>query len=179
MAGALPLDAETKAQERPRDHKAELRLWLRMLACTNLIESEIRRRLREGFSVTLPRFDLMAQLEKAPEGLSLGEISRRMMVSNGNITGLVERLVQDGLVERRAAEGDRRSVFVRLTPAGRESFAEMARAHADWVAEIFDGLRNSEIERLLELLAATKASARAAQGRGAPGPASDTERTAP
>ncbi|MEW5423729.1 MarR family winged helix-turn-helix transcriptional regulator [Amorphus sp. 3PC139-8] len=152
------LDAETRALERPRDHTSELRLWLRMLACTNMIETEIRRRLRERFDVTLPRFDLMAQLDKAPEGLSLGEISRRMMVSNGNVTGLVERLTEDGLVERRASDTDRRSTFVRLTPDGRAAFRQMADEHADWIGELFGDLSADDIEVLLDQLGQAKAS---------------------
>ena len=99
---AIPLDAETKVAERPADHEAELRLWLRLLTCTTLIEGEVRRRLRDEFDVTLPRFDLMAQLDKAPNGMTLGELSQRMMVSNGNVTGLAERLVEQGLLDRRA-----------------------------------------------------------------------------
>ncbi len=108
----LPLDAETKAAERPGDHKDELRLWLRLLSCTTLIEREIRRRLREQFHTTLPRFDLMAQLDKMPDGMSLGELSQRLMVSNGNITGLVDRLVEGGSSiagRRRTTEGPRSS----------------------------------------------------------------------
>lgn len=158
MTGFTALDAETRALERPRDHTGELRLWLRMLACTNMIEAEIRRRLRERFDVTLPRFDLMAQLDKAPEGLSLGEISRRMMVSNGNVTGLVERLADDGLVERRASDTDRRSTFVRLTPAGRNAFAVMAEEHAEWIGELFADLSGNDIEVLLDQLGQAKAS---------------------
>lgn len=154
----IALDAETRALERPRDHTRELRLWLRLLTCTNMIESEIRRRLRERFDVTLPRFDLMAQLDKAPDGLSLGEISRRMMVSNGNVTGLVERLAEDGLVERRASDTDRRSTFVRLTDAGHAAFAEMAAEHAEWIGDLFTDLSPADIEGLLEHLAQTKAS---------------------
>ena len=95
---AVPLDAETKVAERPGDHEAELRLWLRLLTCSTLIEGEIRRRLREVYGVTLPRFDLMAQLDKTPGGMTLGELSQRMMVSNCNVTGLTERLVAAGLV---------------------------------------------------------------------------------
>ncbi len=88
------LDFETKAVELPHEHGDELRLWLRLLTCTTLIESEVRGRLRERFDVTLPRFDLMAQLDKVPEGMTLSDVSKRMMVSNGNVTGLVERLVE-------------------------------------------------------------------------------------
>lgn len=158
MASSITLDAETRALESPRDHTSELRLWLRMLTCTNMIEAEIRRRLRERFDVTLPRFDLMAQLDKAPDGISLGEISRRMMVSNGNVTGLVERLAEDGLVERRASDTDRRSTFVRLTDAGRAAFAEMAAEHAEWIGDLFAELKPEDIDILLDRLSRTKAS---------------------
>src|SRR3569833_1467767 len=88
----MTLDSETKAVELPEDHAEELRLWLRLLTCTTLIEGEIRSRLRERFDVTLPRFDLMAQLDKAPDGMTLSDVSKRMMVSNGNVTGLVSRI---------------------------------------------------------------------------------------
>ena len=155
---AVMVDAETKAAERPRDHKDELRLWLRLLTCTTLVEGEIRRRMRERFEVTLPRFDLMAQLEKASDGMTLGEISRRMMVSNGNVTGPVERLVAQGLVERVSQRKDRRAVCIRLTEAGRRSFAEMARAHEAWIAELFGDLSEAEISSALALLAKTKRS---------------------
>lgn len=157
-AAQVTVDAETKAAERPSDHKAELRLWLRLLTCTALIEGEIRRRLRASFDTTLPRFDLMAQLEKSPEGLTLGEISRRMMVSNGNVTGLVERLAAEGLVERRSSPSDRRATYVRLTAAGHAAFAEMARAHGRWMAEMFTDLEAADVDRLMELLAGTKQS---------------------
>ena len=114
----VPLDAETKVAERPADHESELRLWLRLLTCTTLIEGVVRRRLRQEFDVTLPRFDLMAQLDKAPGGMTLGELSQRMMVSNGNVTGLAERLVALGLLDRRQSRSDRRAQIVSLTPGG-------------------------------------------------------------
>jgi len=157
-ATTLPLDAETKAAERPGDHKAELRLWLRLLTCTNLIEGEIRRRLRDTFDVTLPRFDLMAQLDKNPSGMTLGELSSRMMVSNGNVTGLVERLVADGLIDRRPAPKDRRSQIVSLTAEGRRTFRAMARTHEGWIAEIFADLSASDIDMLMKMLAKAKTS---------------------
>jgi DNA-binding MarR family transcriptional regulator len=166
---AIPLDAETKVAERPADHEAELRLWLRLLTCTTLIEGEVRRRLRDSFDVTLPRFDLLAQLDKAPNGMTLGELSQRMMVSNGNVTGLTERLVEQGLLDRRASATDRRAQIVSLTAEGRRTFRAMARTHEDWVAEIFSGLNAGEIETLMNLLAKTKASTRKAMtGREAP-----------
>ena len=160
MDTALPLDAETKVAERPGDHEAELRLWLRLLTCTTLIEGEIRRRLRDTFDLTLPRFDLMAQLDKSPNGMTLGELSQRMMVSNGNVTGLAERLVEQGLLDRRASPTDRRAQIVSLTAEGRRAFRSMARTHEDWIAEIFSGLTATEIDTLMGLLAKTKSSTR-------------------
>jgi DNA-binding MarR family transcriptional regulator len=164
---AIPLDAETKAAERPHDHHDELRLWLRLLTCTTLIETEVRRRLRTEFDVTLPRFDLMAQLDKTPDGMTLGELSSRMMVSNGNVTGLVERLVADGLIARKPAPNDRRAQIVRLTAAGRRAFRAMARAHEGWILEIFADLRPADIGALMGLLAKAKRSAARVVSNGA------------
>jgi DNA-binding MarR family transcriptional regulator len=157
---AIPLDAETKVTERPGDHESELRLWLRLLTCTTLIEGEVRRRLRQEFDVTLPRFDLMAQLDKAPGGMTLGELSQRMMVSNGNVTGLSERLMALGLLDRRQSRSDRRAQLVSLTAEGRRAFRAMARAHEGWIAEIFSDLTSADVEALMRLLAKSKASAR-------------------
>jgi DNA-binding MarR family transcriptional regulator len=165
---AIPLDAETKAAERPHDHHDELRLWLRLLTCTTLIEGEVRRRLRQDFDVTLPRFDLMAQLDKTPDGMTLGELSLRMMVSNGNVTGLVERLAADGLIARKPAPNDRRSQIVRLTAAGRRAFRAMARAHEAWILRIFADLKPSDISTLMGLLAKAKRSAARAVTSGDP-----------
>ncbi len=161
-AGAIPLDAETKVAERPADHEAELRLWLRLLTCTTLIESEVRQRLRANFDMTLPRFDLMAQLDKAPNGMTLGELSQRMMVSNGNVTGLVERLVSLKLVERRPAPKDRRAMIVSLTPEGRRTFRSLARTHESWIADLFADLSAGEVDSLMKLLGKAKTSARRA-----------------
>lgn len=163
---SIPLDAETKVAERPADHEAELRLWLRLLTCTTLIEGDIRTRLRDTFDVTLPRFDLMAQLDKAPGGMTLGELSQRMMVSAGNVTGLAERLEALGMLERRASPSDRRAQIVSLTSEGRRAFRAMARTHENWIAEIFADLSPGEIETLMRLLAKTKASARKARDVG-------------
>jgi DNA-binding MarR family transcriptional regulator len=165
-AVALPLDAETKVIERPSDHKSELRLWLRLFSCKMLIESEIRRRLRDNFDITLPRFDLMAQLDKAPTGMKLGELSQRLMVSNGNITGLVDRLLSQGLLDRQPAPRDRRAQLVKLTAEGRRSFRAMATSHEAWIAEILGGLTGSERETLMRLLGKVKASARKALADG-------------
>lgn len=161
------IDAETAVSDRPKDHRVELRLWLRLLTCTTMIEREVRRRLAESFDTTLPRFDLMAQLYKMRQGLTLGELSQRLMVSNGNMTGLVERLVEGGLVVREQSREDRRKHVIRLTEEGEHQFAAMAAAHGDWVAEMTAGLGTGEIERLMELLGRTKASvAEATRPRG-------------
>jgi len=160
------VDAESKVSERPHEHVLELRLWLRLLATANLIEVEVRQRLRERFQTTLPRFDLLAQLERVEDGLLLGELSRRMMVSNGNVTGLVERLVQSGLIERSIPEADRRAVRVRLTAKGRRVFAEMAQAHSEWIAELFAGLSETEQQALLTRLGNLKDSVLTAIKRG-------------
>lgn len=162
----IPLDAETKVAERPDDHKTELRLWLRLLTCTTLIENEVRRRLRDNFDITLPRFDLLAQLDRTPDGMTLGELSQRMMVSNGNITGLVDRLVSQGLIRRRPSPTDRRVQIVSLTPEGRRFFRTMARDNADWIGQIFADLTPGDISALMAALAKTKASARKSVGHG-------------
>jgi DNA-binding MarR family transcriptional regulator len=164
VLAALP-DYETAAER----HEPELRLWLRLLTCTSLIECEIRTRLRERFEVTLPRFDLMAALAKAPEGLTMGELSRRLMVSNGNVTGVADRLVAEGLITREPSPNDRRTTIVRLTPDGRLAFDEMAHAHEGWIADFFSGLDPDEIATLMDLLGKAKRSVRArvaAEGEG-------------
>lgn len=136
--------------------KNALRLWLRLLSTTNLIESQVRTRLRERFASTLPRFDLLAQLDQTPDGLTMGELSRRLMVTNGNVTGLVTRLIREGLVERRVDTEDRRSARVRLTQAGRRAFSAMAPVHAGWIDELFDGLDAGQRAQLAELLGTLK-----------------------
>jgi DNA-binding MarR family transcriptional regulator len=154
----FPLDAETKALESPAQHHAELRLWLRLLTCSNLIETQIRTRLRERFDVTLPRFDLMAQLDRAPEGMALSQVSRRMMVSNGNVTHVVEKLVASGDIERRTSDNDRRVQVISLTAKGRIEFRTMAAEHESWVASLFAGLSVQDIRDLMRLLALAKTS---------------------
>jgi DNA-binding MarR family transcriptional regulator len=158
----LVLDRETKANERPGDHKDELRLWLRMLTCSTLIQTEIRNRLREEFKTTLPRFDLMAQLEKSSIGMTVGEVSQRLMVSNGNVTAVVAGLLADGLVDKRAAAQDRRVQVLTLTAQGRKLFKAMAERHETWIAELFAGHDQAEILQLLRLLGRTKSSLHAA-----------------
>lgn len=166
MEGSIAIDAETKVAESPGDHKDELRLWLRLLASTTLIERLVRTRLREQFDVTLPRFDLMAQLDRSPKGMTLGELSRRMMVTNGNVTGLVDRLVEEEIISRRTAANDRRAQVVRLTDKGRRQFRKMAKAHEQWIADLFAGLSKREITDLLALLGKAKAAVQGAMGNG-------------
>lgn len=139
-----------------REHPEALRLWLRLLTCTQLIEKKVRGQLREQFDTTLPRFDLMAQLERNPDGLKMNELSRRMMVTGGNVTGITDQLVAEGLVERMEVEGDRRAYRVRLTPRGRKTFDEMARQHEGWIVQAFGGLSPREIDTLHKLLGKVK-----------------------
>jgi DNA-binding MarR family transcriptional regulator len=152
------LDSETKVLESPQEHKDELRLWLRLLTCTTIIEGEIRKRLADEFGTTLPRFDVFAQLERAPAGMTLGDLSRRMMVTNGNVTGLVERLVESGHVERSSLPNDRRVQIVKLTKKGRVSFSRIAKAHEEWLAELFAQVSQKEIKELLRRLKRLKVS---------------------
>lgn len=147
-------DAETRADA--GDHQA-LRLWLRLLACTNRVQSPLRTRLRERFDGSLPRFDLMAQLARHPDGLKMRELSRRLMVTGGNVTGLTDRLVAEGLVERRDHPADRRAWTVRLTPEGARQFDAMAREHEAWVIELFASLSPAQQQQLYALLGTLKA----------------------
>jgi DNA-binding MarR family transcriptional regulator len=147
------LDRETAS--RTDDHQA-LRLWLRLLTCSQLIERQVRARLRERFETTLPRFDLMSQLWRYPDGLKMNQLSRHLMVTGGNVTGIVDPLEKDGLVERAAEPADRRAYRVRLTPAGRKAFAEMARVHEGWVVEMLGGLSRKEQAETYRLLARMK-----------------------
>ena len=138
------------------DQHASLRLWLRLLSCTTRVEDKIRQKLRESFDITLPRFDLMAQLERHPDGLSMGELSRRMMVTGGNITTIVDQLEKEKLVLREVGANDRRSFTVKLTQAGKDAFTDMAIAHEAWVADMFEGLSVDQQSQLHTLLGAMK-----------------------
>jgi len=137
------------------DHDS-LRLWLRLFTCTLLIEKRIRTRLRDDFGTALPRFDLMAQLERHPDGLRMGELSQRLMVTGGNVTGLVDQLVAEGLVTRAPTARDRRALVVKLTARGKEAFDAMAGEHERWIEAMFGGLAPSERTRLHELLGSLK-----------------------
>lgn len=151
----LPDFPDLESNVRPDDHQA-LRLWLRLLSCTNLIEAEIRSRLRTNCNTTLPRFDMMAQLDRVPEGMKMSDLSRYMMVTNGNITGITDQLEKEGLVERVKVVSDRRSSLIRLTPAGKKAFAQMAKVHEQWVQSLFNDLPEADRNTLHQMLGRLK-----------------------
>ena len=153
MAPSARTDRETIA--RSDDHRA-LRVWLRLLTCTQVIERVVRQRLRERFGTTLPRFDLMAQLDRHPEGVKMNQLSRLLMVTGGNVTAIVDQLEKEGLVERADQPADRRAFQIHLTRAGERSFAEMAREHEEWVVGLLEGMNRRELDELLRLLARVK-----------------------
>jgi DNA-binding MarR family transcriptional regulator len=139
------------------DHFA-LKIWLRMLTCANLIEADIRSGLRVDFDSTLPRFDLLAQLERQPDGLLMKELSNRLMVTSGNVTALADQLESEGFIERVAVPNDRRATKIMLTSLGRSKFNQMAVVHEQWVAQMFSALNRTEQEQLHALLAKLKTS---------------------
>jgi DNA-binding MarR family transcriptional regulator len=147
------MDMEARAHG---EHPQELRLWLRLLTCTQLVEKQVRAQLHTQFDITLPRFDLLAQLERSPDGLKMNELSRRMMVTGGNVTGITDQLVAEGLVDRAEVEGDRRAYCVRLTAKGRRVFNEMAHQHEQWIVEAFGALSAKDMATLYKLLGKVK-----------------------
>jgi len=150
-------DAETRIHD---DHHLSVRLWLRMLACTNRIENFVRQNLQSKFETTLPRFDLMAQLERAPQGLKMSELSQRMMVTGGNVTGITDGLEKDGLVVREVDPTDRRVFYVKLSAEGQRQFRRMAAEHEQWVIGLFEGMSMKHKNLLVELLGELKRNIR-------------------
>lgn len=132
--------------------KQRLRLWIRLLRTTRFLEAEVRERLRAEFATTLPRFDVLAGLYRAEGGLTMTELSRALMISNGNTTGIVERLVSDGLIARTPIKEDRRATRVALTDKGRKEFARMAAAHEGWINELLGELERDDTDALLGLV---------------------------
>ena len=132
--------------------KAHLRLWLQLLKLSSGIEGELRRRLRDRHDTTLPRFDVMAALARHKDGLKMSDLSRYLKVSNGNVTGIVDRLVEEGLALRVAVPGDRRANLARLTPKGEAAFAELAAQHEAWIDELLAPLTDSDTQTLMGLL---------------------------
>jgi DNA-binding MarR family transcriptional regulator len=147
------VDTETRIHD---DHHLSVRAWLRMLACTNRIESFVRQKLQANFQTTLPRFDLMAQLERAPQGMKMSELSQRMMVTGGNVTGITDGLEKEGLVVREVDQADRRVFRVRLTSEGQRQFRRMASEHEQWVIGLFDGMSMKHKNQLVQLLGELK-----------------------
>jgi DNA-binding MarR family transcriptional regulator len=133
-----------------------LRLWLRLFSCSTMIAQHVGSALKREFGSSLPRFDLLAQLDRSPEGLRMGELSERTLTTGGNVTWLVRALEAEGLVRRRVADSDRRAAIVRLTPAGRRQFAMMARAHERWIIALFSSLTATERRSLHALLGTVK-----------------------
>ena len=147
MSAAVGLDTRLTED----DHES-LRLWLRLLTCSHLIENHVRKALALQFKTTLPRFDLMAQLERAPQGLQMGELSRRMLVTGGNITGIVDQLERAGLIVRTEDAADRRVYLVKLTKEGRRQFEQMAVEHESWIVDLLSGIPKREQRTLNESL---------------------------
>jgi DNA-binding MarR family transcriptional regulator len=154
MTAARTAQVKEAFADNPKASKARLRLWLRVLKVQRILERELRERLRVEFDTTLPRFDVLAALHRDGAGLTMGELSSVLRVSNGNVTGIVDRLVGDGLVVRVPVEGDRRAMVVRLTAKGAAHFAELAKAHEAWVSELLSTVDRDEAETLTSALAA-------------------------
>ena len=138
--------------------KQSLRLWLRLLACEGLVEQSVRTRLRTTFDITLPQFDVLSELEHAGDALTMSQLSENLMVSNGNVTGVVDRLERDGYVRRAASPTDRRVQYIELTDHGVSAFKQMATVHEQWITELFSGLTADEIKTLIAGLSKAKDS---------------------
>ena len=154
------VDTESRATH---DDHLSVRVWLRLLTCTTMVEGRVSSRLRDDFDTTLPRFDFLSQLERNPGGLRMTEISKRMMVTGGNVTRIADQLLAEGLITRSVAPGDRRAAIVKLSAAGRRAFADMARRHEGWIVEMFAGLSEADRTQLYALLAKLKRHLNAAE----------------
>ncbi len=144
----------------------DVRLWLRLLSCTMVIEKRLRRRLADGYNTTLPRFDVLAALARYPDGMTMGALSRSLLVSNGNVTGLVKTLQKDGYVALAPWGEDRRTSIVRLTPTGEQYFEELAEVHRGWIAGMLGGIDDDQREALFDLLGTLKQSIAADGAKG-------------
>jgi DNA-binding MarR family transcriptional regulator len=145
------VQAKTRSTAQPAS-KQRLRLWLRLLRATRAIEAELRERLRLQFALTLPQFDVLAALARKEQGITMTELSRMLIVSNGNVTGIVDRLVADKMVARKASPDDRRSFLVRLTPKGEAQFETVARAHQQWIDRLLSDFDGAEAETIIQHL---------------------------
>jgi DNA-binding MarR family transcriptional regulator len=162
MLNETPASGTTAA---PRDKhdgqladRMDVRVWLRLLSCSTVLEKRLRRRLADRFGSTLPRFDVLAALERSVTGVTMGELSRALLVSNGNVTSIVKQLEKDGYVTTRPAAEDKRSLVVALTPVGRSHFSEMALAHHDWIHSAFAEIGKSDMADLFALLGTLRIS---------------------
>ncbi|HEX7136948.1 MAG TPA: MarR family transcriptional regulator [Vicinamibacterales bacterium] len=163
-------DLESRVKD---THHQALKLWLRLLSCTTRIEGVIRNRLRTEFATTLPRFDLLAQLERDPDGMTMGELSQRLMVTGANVTGVTDQLEAEGLVRRAAHPSDRRAFTVHLTARGRRQFRRMAAIHEKWVIELFEGWDAKQQGQMYALLAGLKQHLSTVHGRPVKGRKAD------
>ena len=135
-------------------NKERLRLWIRLLRASRIVEGELRERLKGQFNSTLPRFDVMSALYREPAGMLMSDLSRFLLVSNGNVTGIIDRLVTDGFVVRAKREGDRRTSIVRLTELGETEFRRMAATHEGWIGELLGNVGEDDARRLSAMLKA-------------------------
>jgi DNA-binding MarR family transcriptional regulator len=165
MSAVLEPDLESRVSA---DHHQALKVWLLLLACTTRIETTIRNRLRSEFGTTLPRFDLLAQLERHPEGLTMGELSQRLMVTGGNVTGITDQLEAEGLVIRAPHPADRRAWSVKLTAAGRRQFRRMAATHEQWIVELLAGWSPAQLQQVHVLLGTLKTHLTGSEAAPAP-----------
>ena len=148
MVTPVPAAAAAHKDNGTIERKARLRLWIRLLRASRFIEGVTRERFKVQFNMTLPRFDVMAALYREPDGMLMSEIARFLIVSNGNVTGIVDRLVAEGFVARSQRNGDRRTSFITLTRRGRAAFAAMATAHEHWINELLSGVSARDAEQL-------------------------------
>lgn len=155
--GSSPASSKNAAEA---EYRAQTRLWLRLLACTSLIEGELRRRFREEYDFTMPRFDVLAQLDREPSGLVLGELPKRLMVSAGNLTPIVDRLVEDGYITRTPSHLDRRVQIVCMTVEGRKLFRRMAKSHGAWLAELLAEIPVERLDSVVDALDDVKGAVR-------------------
>jgi DNA-binding MarR family transcriptional regulator len=151
---------KAKSESDAEEHSKEsLRTWLRLLSCETIIEQQLRTLLRQNFAVTLPQFDVLSELERAGRPLTMSQLSQELMVSNGNVTGVIDRLEKTGFVSRARAEHDRRIQYIDLTANGRRQFSKMARQHERWLADMLSSLKPAEMQNLQRLLLKTRQSA--------------------
>jgi DNA-binding MarR family transcriptional regulator len=132
--------------------KLSQQLWLRLSSCASVVEKRVRARLEQEFATTLPRFEVLAAIERHPTGLTISQVSRAIMVSNGNVTAVANRLLEDGWIVRTVDSHDRRVATVRLTRKGRAAFARMANAQAEWIDRMFAELADGELDELMKRL---------------------------